>query len=451
MPIFNFTATKSYYICNIDGESITINNSDQIAFDMDTLSMPELRSLAIGVYYNELETNDNDSFTAYYTGLLGDISNPNSSGGLTESQVNALIDTKLEDFTPSGGGGFSFGGEWDATGTEVLSTAQFNVLTDCTVSGNTLVPSASQFGATSQNLSKTDVGTQMTFKVTWPDTSAGFFMLGLHTSSLENALAASNDETASFVGIGAAGGTVLALLRDGTTVSQDPAGISINAGDVVILGYRPAVSLLYISNETQNTFNILQLSLYPDFQTSQVNLALYAQLNTAIAFEFPSEYSMQQVDYSLELPTDFTKTYLVSAANINSAVNGKLLKQGDFVFFFEHDSITDVLVSRLLTDNDINSLVEGAAQAFISQELQENGSIYNAIAQYVDDSTTGAAGHAAIQTAIESSIQNYADGIGVGGGNQPYATVMDAAEATISNEIESGGIIDTAIQAAINP
>ena len=153
MPIFNFTATKSYYICNIDGQSITINNSDQIAFDMDTLSMPELRSLAIGVYYNKLETNDNDSFTAYYTGILGDISNPNSSGGLTESQVNALIDTKLEDFTPSGGGGFSFGGDWDATGTEVLSTAQFNALTECVDSNNTITSNASLWGALAQNLS----------------------------------------------------------------------------------------------------------------------------------------------------------------------------------------------------------------------------------------------------------------------------------------------------------
>ena len=349
------------------------------------------------------------------------------------------------------GNGFSYGGEWDATGTEVLSTAQFNALTECVVSNNTITSNASLWGALAQNLSKTDVGAAMYVDVVWPDTSGGFFLIGLVVSEFSNAIVASNDSNASFVGVAAINGSVLSVLRNGQDASQDPLPVTINTGDIVRLGYRPAVNALYIDNVTQGFSSILQFQLYPAFNTEPVHLAIMGQLISSVNYTFPNEYSLQQATYELNLPSDFTKTYLVSNANINSAVNGKLLKQGDFVTFFENDNITDVIVSRLLTDNDINSLVEEAAQAVINQELQINGSIYNAIAQYVEDSTTGVNGHSTIQTAIGDYIQNYADTIGVGGDNQPYVSVMEAAQATISLEIQSGGIIDTAIQAAINP
>lgn len=95
--------------------------------------------------------------------------------------------------------------------------------------------------------------------------------------------------------------------------------------------------------------------------------------------------------------------------------------------------------------------VYGIATQAITDEIQTDCTIYNAIAQYVSDSTTGAAGHTAIQTAIENSIQLYADTIGVGGSGQIHLTVQEAAHFVIAIELESGGIIDTAIQAAINP
>lgn len=97
------------------------------------------------------------------------------------------------------------------------------------------------------------------------------------------------------------------------------------------------------------------------------------------------------------------------------------------------------------------SQVQAAVDAYIQDDIQNGGTIYNAITQYVEDSTTGVAGHDTIQTAIVNYIQNYADTIGVGNNGQPYLDVMVAAQAVISNEIQSGGIIDTAIQTAINP
>jgi len=98
----------------------------------------------------------------------------------------------------------------------------------------------------------------------------------------------------------------------------------------------------------------------------------------------------------------------------------------------------------------LRTYVQDAVHNYIQDDLQNNGIIYSAIEQYVSDSTAGI-GQGTIQTAIENNIENYANVIGVGNDGQPYLDVMEAAQAAISNEIQSGGIIDTAIQAAINP
>ena len=98
----------------------------------------------------------------------------------------------------------------------------------------------------------------------------------------------------------------------------------------------------------------------------------------------------------------------------------------------------------------LRTYVQDAVYTYIQNDVDYNGDIYNAIAQYVEDSTTGI-GHSTIQTAIENYIKNYADGIGVGDNGQIHLTVQEAAQSVISNEIQSGGIIDTAIQDAINP
>lgn len=117
----------------------------------------------------------------------------------------------------------------------------------------------------------------------------------------------------------------------------------------------------------------------------------------------------------------------------------------------------DNFLTHLLVNNAssfyeaLRTQVQDAVQGYIEDDVQNSGVIYNAIAQYVEDSTTGVAGHNIIQSAIEASLDNYANAIGVGNNGQLYLDVVEAAQATISNEIQSGGTIDAAIQAAINP
>ena len=349
MPIFNFTATKSYYICNIDGQSITINNSDQIAFDMDTLSMPEVRSLAIGVYYNELETNDNDSFTAYYTGLLGDISNPNFSGGLTESQVNTLIDTKLEDFTPSSsGGGFVFGGDWDATPIDTGEIAPI-------------------------------------FNFDYP-----------------------NDLTKTY------------------RVSAANAHSVVNGKLLKVNDF-----VDFITNEDDEVVDVVVSRLVSD---SNIRDTISTALNDPNSSLSSLVMNLGGVD--------------AVVSSLDEAINDN---PSDLTTSLDNFLAYQLVNNASLFYEAFQTLVQDAVYAYIQNAVQVNGDIYTAIEQYVSDSTTGVNGHAAIQTAIEENLNNYADGIGVGANGQLYPDVMEAALAAISNEIQSGGIIDTAIQTAINP
>ena len=96
------------------------------------------------------------------------------------------------------------------------------------------------------------------------------------------------------------------------------------------------------------------------------------------------------------------------------------------------------------------TLVQDAVYAYIQNAVQVNGDIYTAIEQYVSESATGNIYPAFIQTAIDNSIDNYANSIGVGNSGL-YLDVMGAAQATIQNELEPGGNIYAAIQTAINP
>lgn len=92
-----------------------------------------------------------------------------------------------------------------------------------------------------------------------------------------------------------------------------------------------------------------------------------------------------------------------------------------------------------------STIVEDA----ITESLQEGQPLYEGIATYVADSCSGN-GHFAISTTIETAINNYADGIGVGSNGQPHATVQESAEFVIENNLETGGLIDSAIQSALN-
>lgn len=279
------------------------------------------------------------------------------------------------------GGGFVFGGEFDAEPTVTPNTAEFNHLIDCAISAGTLVPSASQFGATASNLSKVDVGTQMEFRVVWPDTTAGFFMFLMHNSSEINPYLASNDATATVYGIGASMRTPVVLIREGETYTQDPLGVAITAGDVIRIGYRPAIATVYFYNETQGNSFIAEhaVSAFGSGATIPVNLGVFAMSAVPLAFDFADDYPLQQNTYSFTLPSEPDgKTYLVANATLDSIFDSKLLKNNDFVTFY--DGASKAIVTRLYTDKEIDAV----AQAAITQELEVGGSIYNAIQSAVN-------------------------------------------------------------------
>lgn len=116
-------------------------------------------------------------------------------------------ETKFNVVSGSGGsgtGGFSFGGDWDATPTETLEIAGFNVLQNATASSNQLtVTSGVVFGATATNLSHNgNTGTLREFRITVPDTSGGgHFFVSIHNSREENVFSTASDTTATVRGV----------------------------------------------------------------------------------------------------------------------------------------------------------------------------------------------------------------------------------------------------------
>ena len=83
---------------------------------------------------------------------------------------------------------------------------------------------------------------------------------------------------------------------------------------------------------------------------------------------------MLQALSSIVAPTEADgKTFMVINAGSNSIYDGKPLKNGDFVTFY--NNAQNIVVSRLYTDTQINALANTA----IDTALEVGGAIYNAI------------------------------------------------------------------------
>jgi hypothetical protein len=325
----------------------------------------------------------------------------------------------------------------------------------------------------------------------------------------------SETASAELVAISCVSGILMQTYKE---LNNSPSSTSlpneVATGDSILITLEYGTNILSFVNETQNLGLIsCDLGNFPSFAESR---SLFIFGNTTVSFDISNtDYPAMQVAYEVQVPENSDgKTYLVTGANENSIINGKLLKAGDFVTFFANG--TDCVVSRLVSDGNIRDTISATlndptssvytqtqslggtagldsvvsalyaatsdnpsdlttsldnflayllannaslfyealriyVQNAVYAYIEYNGDIYNAIAQYVSDSTTGVAGHTIIQSAIEASLDNYANAIGVGNNGQLYLDVVEAAQATISNEIQSGGTIDTAIQAAINP
>lgn len=551
MTVFDMTAINSMYI--IPGSTqYTLQVGIYTTIDLDTLDRVSLNSIQKDLGYFISSTDDSglrtylanktisgeidaesiqDLMAATLTNSVYDdeantilVGGSGGSGGLTETQVNSLIEDALQDFTPSGGGGFSFGGDWDASGTiSQTDVTHFEYFSHCEMIDETLTLSASIGVATVSHISQTTNATQKV-RFTWPSTPTFFIGLTKSTAAMTN----EEDLSSAFSGtqnglmvLAAMGGSPILMYKYGeqNSPAQSAPPNSVSVGDIVEITLMMDVNGLSFVNVTENTslghYDLGNLNTHEGF----LSFVVFTYGN--IDIDFSSVTPLQIDTFEFNYPADITKTYHVATANDVSIIKNKLLKVNDFVDFItnEDDEVIDVVVSRLVSDsnisntistalNDPNSslsnlvkslggtagldeveyalnaatsnnpsnlttsldnflayllnnnqslfyealrtMVQDTVHDYIQVDTQANGIIYDAIAQYVEDSTTGI-GHATIQTAIENYIQNYADGIGVGANGQIHWTVQEAAQFVISNEIQSGGIIDTAIQAAINP
>lgn len=413
-----------------------------------------------------------------------------------------------------GNGGFVYGGELDATPVSTANIAVFDALTNCTIVNNVFTPEGYATACATHIAQAVDAKAQLRFTWPATDENTQL-IVGLWTpTSITNMDELSETASAELVAISCVSGILMQtykMLNNSPSSTSLPNEVA--TGDSILITLEYGTNILSFVNETQNLGLIsCDLGNFPSFAESR---SLFIFGNTPVSFDIANtDYPAMQVAYEVQVPENSDgKTYLVTGATENSVINGKVLKAGDFVTFFANG--TDCVVSRLVSDGNIRDTISAtlndptssvytqtqslggtagldsvvsALYAATSDNLSDlttsldnflayllannaslfyealriyvqnavyayieyNGDIYNAIAQYVSDSTTGI-GHSTIQTAIENSIQNYADGIGVGPNGQGHLTVQEAAQSVISNEIQSGGIIDTAIQAAILP
>ena len=172
------------------------------------------------------------------------------------------------------------------------------------------------------------------------------------------------------------------------------------------------------------------------------------------------------------VPNDAADGKVYEIVGANGVYLGNELNQGDFVEFADNlqkliviskpkttTQIEQIAQEKILVDlqnhtSSINAEVSYIVMTNVNNELLSSASnTYQVIYDIAYQAITTGDGNTSIQTMIEDAIRYYADSIGVGGdgGMQIHSTVQEAAQFVISNELQSGGIIDTAIQTAINP
>ena len=87
MTNFDFKSTKVFFMCTVDGDGVTINNISFTTINVELLTNAELLTLAKGVYFGHLITNDNSAFETYYTDILGDITSNGGVGGSVSPEI----------------------------------------------------------------------------------------------------------------------------------------------------------------------------------------------------------------------------------------------------------------------------------------------------------------------------------------------------------------------------
>lgn len=398
---------------------------------------------------------------------------------------------------PSNGAGFSYGGELDVTPVSIANVAVFDALTSCTIVDNVFTPVGYATACATNIAQAVDVKAQLRF--TWPATDENTQMIvGLWTpTSITNVDELSATGTAELVAISCVGGILMQTYKE---LNNSPSSTSLSnqvaTGDSILITLEYGTNILSFVNETQNLGLIsCDLGAYPSFAESR---SLFIYGNTPVSFDITNtDDPAMQVAYEVQVPENSDgKTYLVTGVTENSVINGKVLKENDFITIFAGG--TDCVVSRLLSDDAIHSMIQAYASESFYMELasnpssvlateiknlamsavsealtppdsspvtitesianavgasinealnpQNNGAIAVAIQSYITESCTAESNNPEVVIAINSAIGAYAESIGVGG-QTAYGTV----DAVIDAEVQTGGIIDNAIQAAINP
>lgn len=310
------------------------------------------------------------------------------------------------------GGGFAYGGEWDATPnlmTEDVTT--FDTLINAAFDNDTLTTTENTANAIVYRLSKQDSGTNRHFRFVWPDTTSSAFAVCFFQSDLTDFNAIFADSDSAAVGVGSQFANNIHIVKSvGNATSANPLS-NVSVGDVVRFAYRAATNTLYVYNETEANTLLATFALNLHLDTSK-NMNLLVGLigleSLECTFDDAGDYPFQQDLYLFEYPSDLTKTYKVSAATADSIINHKLLKTNDFVdFISDDDVVSDVIVSRLITDSEINQK--------IGQKIDQE---------------------------IFDGLQNPASNI--------YQLVYGIVFQTIDEQCQSTGLIDNAIQSAVN-
>ena len=78
MTNFDFISRKVFFICTVNGDGVTINNTNYTTIDLDLLSQAELAVIAKGLQFMEIECSNPSGFNTY----LSENSTGSTSGSL---------------------------------------------------------------------------------------------------------------------------------------------------------------------------------------------------------------------------------------------------------------------------------------------------------------------------------------------------------------------------------
>lgn len=439
--------------------------------DMDMLDSAGLYSVQRDL--DVLIVSDNNTALRQYLSkktIQGAVSAESIQDLMAATLTNSVYDDEANTILvggSGGNGGFVYGGELDATPVSTANIAVFDALTNCTIVNNVFTPEGYATACATHITQEVDAKAQLRF--TWPATDENTqLIVGLWTpTSITNMDELSGTASAELVAISCVSGILMQTYKE---LNYSPSSSSISnevaAGDSVLITLEYGTNILSFVNETQNLGLIsCDLGNFPSFAESR---SLFIFGNTPVSFDIANnDYPALQVAHEVQAPENSDgKTYLVTGVTENSVINGKRLKDGDFITVFAGG--TDCVVSRLLSDDAIRVMIQAYLSESFYMELANNPSsllateIKNLAMSAVSEALTPPESSPvtiseAIANATEASItealNSESNGL-IAVAIQDFVTATDVTEAittSIDSAVQTGGAIDIAIQAAINP